>query len=66
MLTGRYGDGKEQRQTQRANFIPPVGHAYHVGKTGGQEPGRIGGGRGTGGGREKGEKREFKDGRMRE
>ena len=27
--------------------------------TGGREPGRIGGGRGTGGGREKGGKREF-------
>ena len=35
------------------------------GGTGGREPGRIGGGRGTGGGRQKDGKREFKDG-MRE
>ena len=32
---------------------------YHVGGTGGREPGRIGGGRGTGGGREKGGKWEI-------
>ena len=32
----------------------------------GREPGRLGGGSGTGGGREKGGKREFKDGGMRE
>ena len=44
--------------------------AYQVGGGGGEterrQPGRIGGGRGTGGGREKGGKRVFKDGGMRE
>ena len=33
---------------------------------GGREPGRIGSRRGTGGAKEKGRKREFKDGGMRE
>ena len=36
------------------------------GRQGGREPGRIGGRKGTGDAREKGGKREFKDGGMRE
>ena len=47
-------------------FFVEAAHVCVGGGTGGQESGRIGGGRGTGGGREKGGKREFKEGGMRE
>ena len=45
------------------NFPRIVGRE---GGTGGREPGRIGGGKGTGGGRGKGGKREFSKGGRRE